>query len=383
MQLIKNVRYPFKSLTPPDELHYFFGYYDLQPYGRGGTCHLCHRVPFMNRLPEADDFAEIGYIETDTLKFRCVARTRAWNFQQGAMLSWYDDHRIIYNIRDNDAYLSVITDLDSGHTERVGPALAAVNTRSGYGLALNFSRIYDFRPGYGYAGIPDPYAGENAPDDDGVFLVNLNTHESRQIISYRRLAAMIPDDCAADQYKLVVNHITFNPSGNRFIFLLRNFTTPDTPWRTMLLSSDLNGCVEAVTGFCFHSHYHWKNDRQLLIESDYLGRRGLHLFTDADGRADFIDIPGLNETDIHCLYTPDRKLILGDTYPNADQYRPLYLYDTVRKSASVLAEVYSHPVANGDYRCDLHARWSPDGNLISFDTTHNGRREIYEMAYEK
>ena len=48
-------------ITPDDDAHYFFGYYDLR--ASQGKRHLCHRVQFMDRLPVAEDVAELGYLE--------------------------------------------------------------------------------------------------------------------------------------------------------------------------------------------------------------------------------------------------------------------------------------------------------------------------------
>ena len=31
----------------------------------------------------------------------------------------------------------------------------------------------------------------------------------------------------------------------------------------------------------------------------------------------------------------------------------------------------------GDIRCDLHPRWSPDGQAVTFDSVHGGTRQIY------
>ena len=73
-------------LTPDDGYHYFFGYYDLPATDLSGR-HLCHRVSFMDRLPTAEDLAEIGYLEDG--RFVKIGETSAWNFQQGAMLQYH------------------------------------------------------------------------------------------------------------------------------------------------------------------------------------------------------------------------------------------------------------------------------------------------------
>ena len=67
----------------PEGGHYFFGYYDLQPFNKSGNLHLTHKTDFMDRLQLSGDQAEVGFIELDTLKYTMVAKTKAWNFQQG------------------------------------------------------------------------------------------------------------------------------------------------------------------------------------------------------------------------------------------------------------------------------------------------------------
>ena len=31
----------------------------------------------------------------------------------------------------------------------------------------------------------------------------------------------------------------------------------------------------------------------------------------------------------------------------------------------------------GDIRCDLHPRWRPDGRAVTFDSVHEGSRQVY------
>ena len=63
--------------------------------------HLVHRVKFWDRLPTAEDVAEIGYL--DNGKFIKIAETTAWNFQQGAMLQYHPflENTVYYNVYEN------------------------------------------------------------------------------------------------------------------------------------------------------------------------------------------------------------------------------------------------------------------------------------------
>ena len=58
-RFISDIYREAKIITPVDDSHYFFGYYDLR--ASQGKRHLCHRVKFMDRLPEEGDVAELGY----------------------------------------------------------------------------------------------------------------------------------------------------------------------------------------------------------------------------------------------------------------------------------------------------------------------------------
>ena len=55
----------------------------------------------------------------------------------------------------------------------------------------------------------------------------------------------------------------------------------------------------------------------------------------------------------------------------------LFLYDPQENRKVNLGLFHSDARFTGDIRCDLHSRWSPDGRTISFDSVHEGDRQIY------
>ena len=343
---------------------------------------MCHKAPFEDRLPEKDDVCELGAIDMQTGKFIKYAETTAWNFQQGTLLQWFkDDNHIIYNVRDGETYKACIKNIVTGETRLLPMAFANLSNDCGKALCLNFSRIYDFRPGYGYAGIKDPYFDEKAPEDDGVFLMDTETGEVKQILSFPALR----DAYFAEPYsnlKLLVNHINFNPSGTRFAMLFRNFTEPGASmWMTQLLTADLDGNIFQMSPWGSHSHYHWKDDEHLLIFSAYdINNRqdSLWLFTDLTDKAEHLPEPNPTR-DIHCLNSPNRRYIMGDGYPDrVEGYRTLHLIDTKNATDTILGRYKSiiNTAKDGDYRCDLHARFDPTGRYVTFDSIHTGKRTI-------
>ena len=367
-----------KIITPHDEYHYFFGYYDLQPYDDEKSIHLTHRVPFCDRLPEAEDVAEIGYIRLSDNKFVKIADTRAWNFQQGALLQWFEKGKsVIFNDFDGEQYISRVISLSGEEISRFNRPIACLSADGKRAISINFSRIYDFRKGYGYCNIADEYAESAAPEDDGIFILDTESGESRLLFSYRDFKKAFDEEPFTNQ-KLVVNHVNFAPNGKKIIFLLRNFTGDAQKWGTVLAVGDIGGNLKQLTKFEVNSHYSWKDNKTLMIYSG-LPEWGIYFIDTEDGKRTRLNNAICDKDDIHCNYSPDRKMFIGDGYPNEQQYRALYCYEFETKKAWEILSVYSMPVTVIDIRCDLHARWSADGTRISYDTTENRRREIVEL----
>ena len=368
-------------ITPDDGYQYFFGYYDIQPYDEGNGRHLALRCSFADRNPDKGDTATLGYIDLKSGNFVAVAETNAWNFQQGALLRWIDDSSIMFNDFDGEKYISRVVNVNGEEITRYDRPFATVSTVSGKAISVNFSRIYDFRPGYGYCNLRDPFYDDNAPDSDGIFVTNLKTGESELILSYAEMKKLFCEAPFTDE-KLVVNHINFDPSGEKCVFLLRNLSPTGKKWGTVLAIVDLKGNVKQLTRFEVNSHYSWKDSKTLMIYSG-LPRWGIYFFDTDTGKRWTLDDPLCDDDDIHCNYSPDRRSFIGDGYPDKDDKRALYYYDFEKKRSKELFSVYSMPVSVTDIRCDLHARWSQDGSRISYDTTENGKRQIVEIILEK
>lgn len=370
-----------KIITPDDGGHYFFGYYDLQPFDTTGRYHLCHKAPFEDHIPGPDDVCELGMLDLKEGGFIKLAETTAWNFQQGAMLQWYkDDDHILFNVHEDGAYRCCILNIKTGERRILPKAVANVSNDRTKALCINFSRMFNFRPGYGYNGIVDPYFDELAPEDDGIFLMDMETGDCKLIASLDKLVKAFPRSPYSDG-KVLINHINFNTTGDRFAMLFRNFSRKEIGlvWRTQLLTGDLEGNIHCLGNFAVHSHYHWKNDRELLIFSDPdLDNSDMGLYLYHDTTDEFMKMPAPNPTrDLHCLYSPNRRYILGDDYPDKECFRALHLIDTEKGVDTILGKYYSYTVSWGpvaEYRCDLHARYDRTGRYVSFDSNHIGQR---------
>ena len=365
-------------ITPNDGYEYFFGYYDLQPYDDCQKFHLAHRVRFRDRHPNATDIAEIGYIDLATKRFVKLAETRSWNFQQGALLVWFESGKsVLFNDFDGEKHISRVVDMQGVELRRYDYALGSVSPDRTKGLAINFNRIHDFRKGYGYSNIKDPFYGVKTPADDGIFLVDLQTGKGKLLASYADMATAFQEEPFTTG-KLVVNHITFNPSGTGFVILLRNFPVDTPKWGTVLAVGDLDGNFKKLTDFQVNSHYSFKGDGQIYIWSG-LPEYGVYVFDTQTGERERLRTPVTDKGDIHVNCAPSGNCFIGDGYVEEGGVRSIYRYDFDKKEIEKLISVYSEPVTDTDIRCDLHARFAPDEHRISYDTTENGKREIAQL----
>ncbi len=381
MNGIKDISVNLNVISPEND-NCFFGYYDLNAYDSTGKVHLAARTSFIDRIPTSEDVLELGTIKNSV--FTKFAETTAWNFQQSAMLQFKggSDDTVFYNVRENGGYKTVIHNLLNGKRTLYDLPCACISPDGRYGLSINFARVFDFRKGYGYQGIPDAFSNENRPDKDGVFLVDFVTGAIKLIISYEDIYNNFPSDVTKNE-KLIVNHITFNKTSDRFLFLLRNFPSKKgTSWGTTLITSDLDGNMNLVLENKFFSHYAWKNSNQIVAFCTPEEECSLYLIDDLTNKFTRLKSPypnGPSGGDIHCIYSPDNRFILGDGYADTDGYRPLFLYDTQTENIRLLLKSKSTMDNNWDVRCDLHARFNRQGNKVSFDSVHNGTRQICEI----
>lgn len=381
MSGIKDAIVDAVPITPENE-NYFFGYYDLNAYDSTGKTHLCARTDFIDRIPAADDVLTLGRVRGGV--FEEIAQTTAWNFQQGALLQYMggSDDTVFYNIRHNGGYATVKHNTASGEKLIADCAAGCISPDGRYGLGINFARIFDFRKGYGYCGIEDAHS-KKCPSDDGIFLIDFASGKSKLIISYEGIKRRFPSEFTLNE-KILVNHITFNKTSDRFLFLLRNF--PDAKrgaWATSLITADLDGNMHMVMENSYVSHYAWRDSGTIVAFCAPYGKRGLFEIKDISNeftelKSPYADDP-THSGDIHCLYSPDGRYILGDGYPDSDGYRPLFLYELASGRIDTLLRAKSLLDDNWEIRCDLHARFSRDGKKVSFDTVHTGKRQIYEF----
>ena len=145
---------PIRKVTSGQFCH-FFGYYDKTTWDKTGRYLLALRIPATVRHPAPEDAATIGLVDLeDRNRFRPLARTTAWNWQQGAMVQWLEStptRQIIYNIRTADGYGSTICDTETGDERSLPLPVYAVSPDGRNALTVNYARLGWTHPTIGYA----------------------------------------------------------------------------------------------------------------------------------------------------------------------------------------------------------------------------------------
>ena len=367
-------------------LNHFFGYYDKSPWNKSGEFILSLETNLYDSQPGPEDIAKIGIIRVEDGKWTEVASTKAWNWQQGAMLQWYPEdfeRLVIFNDRNQSSFIARIIDVTSlNEVHRLPLPIYAIDPKARYALSLNFSRLHRTRPGYGYDGIKDKWEKESHPDEDGIYRIDLRTGEYSLIISINQLFLMDTEETMMN-VEHWFNHIQIAPDGERFAFLHRWRRTDGGFW-TRLVTANPDGSDIRILSKGLVSHYDWKNNNHLLAWTKIQGEGpGFFLIEDKTGRYQQIGKEKLVQ-DGHCSYSPvDREIILTDTYPDIKNLRTLILYKENTDIKIDLARFYSPPELIGPVRCDLHPRWSRDGKHICIDSAHEGSRQMYIIDLEK
>ena len=214
-------------------LYHWFGYYDMPVWDITGRYLLSLEVDFQERPPTVSDCATIGMTDLDTDEYVRLTQTRAFNWQQGAMMHWLptDPGRsIIFNDRVEGRFVSVVMDVFTRERRVLGRATSDVGLGGKLALGLNYARIAETRPGYGYAGLDDPYGAELHPADDGVYVIDLSTGEDRLAVSMGDVYDYLGRRADMAPVKMWFNHTLLNPSETRLVFLAR-WNPPGGPGR--------------------------------------------------------------------------------------------------------------------------------------------------------
>lgn len=378
---------PVRAVTRGPRFHWF-GYYDKLQFDPSGRLLLSNEVDFEHRSPTAEDVINVGMVDLrDGDRWTSFGTTRAWNWQQGCMLQWLpgDGGEVIWNDREGDRFVCHILNPRTGAKRTLPNPIYAVSPDGAWAVAPDFRRLNDTRPGYGYAGIPDPHAAVPAPDDAGIWKQDLRTGDQRLMISFADVARIAPPDGYSKGAKHWFNHLLVSPDGARIVFLHRwRGEAEGSSWKTRMLTVGADGKdLHVLIPSGRVSHFVWRDPAHILayagFGSDPKAWR-FQVFKDRSAESEVIE--GMLPVDGHCTYLPAHHdaWILCDAYPDKERNQNPYLLRIADRRRIQLGRFRSPPEYKGEWRCDLHPRASCDGRLVCIDSPHGGQgRQLYAL----
>lgn len=368
---------------------YFFGYYDKSPWDATGRYILCMRAKDTWSKPDPTDEADIIIIDTqDENNVRKVATTHTWNVQQGCMAQWlgpdYSSH-ILYNDMRNGIYCSVKFNVKTSEETIFPMSLYSVSKDGKTALSLDFSRLHNIRPGYGYAALPEKTSGVALPEDTCIWKLDIESREVIPLLKYTDFAKFEPrPEMQEDGSVHKVNHLMLSPNGKRFMVLYRWFCGQRK--YTRLITCNIDGTnMYLLSDDDMVSHCYWKNDDEIIAFCNkHNGGTGYYLMKDKTQNYKHL-WPTLSN-DGHPSYCPtDNSLVVFDTYPDRARIQEVKIArdtDVEGKDIKVIAKVFAPFKYDNDTRCDLHPRWSRDGRKVCFDACFEGHRGLYVVNLE-
>ena len=394
-----NVRCAVRALTNGPR-HHFFGYYSVPVWNPAGTELLCLESEFQDHLPLPGERATIGLADAESGEFRPVTTTDAWNLQQGSWLYWNPPaagREIVHNDRVDGRLVTVVHEIESGARRILPRPINALSRDGRYALCLDYGRMGRLRKVVGYRGAEDPFPNDPHPRGDGIFRLDMQRGEVRQLYSihevWEQLVARHPQ---LRERHMWFNHTTINPSGTRFYFLARAWAggEENTQLQSALYTGAMDGgalrCLIDFGGFV--SHLDWRDDRHMVVTCTTTGvagkeERAHYLLEDREGAELRRMGGGALDFDGHMTISPDGRWMVTDRNLGATREKLLLLLRMEDEAVQVLQrfDMQQRRWLSGDLRCDLHPRWNRRGDQVCVDAiAADGTRQLHivDLALE-
>jgi hypothetical protein len=302
------------------------------------------------------------------------------------MLQWLPgmQSKVIWNDRVGDHFSCHILDIHTGEKRTLPGPVYTITSDGKFAFFPDFRRIQHCRPGYGYAGLPDPNRDILAPGDAGIWRIDLSSGDIQLIFS---LADVVKIPYPRGDFSKAThwfNHLLVNTDDTRLEFLHRWRNLGQTGFDTRMLTIDFEGKnLHVVDDYGHTSHFIWRDPKHILAWAWHpTYKDAFYLYEDRYQMRTAEDVLvvgfGVMKVNGHCTYLPGNEWILNDTYPDADSLQHLYLYHIASGKRIELGSFFAPPEYRGEWRCDLHPRATRDGKFVLIDSAHSGTgRQMY------
>lgn len=376
--------------------HHFFGYIgqcQTIPWNASGRYILGMEIDRIDRMPEPEETATIILIDTqnDNQILR-VDKTNAWNPQQGTMFYWNPlapETQFFFNDRDVETgkVFTVIYDVEQKKRiqefryEDTPIGNGGVAADGSAWLGINYGRLARLRLVTGYPKALDWSKDEIAPDNDGIFIVDVKTGKKRLLVSYRQLDDKLREQSPGLKHSgLFINHTLWNRDVSRVYFFARagwgnkSEKRINTPFTINADGSGLTMHEKHIGG-----HPEW-GEGNIMIGSEKNKDKGIvkQILYNVDTR----EIVGqLGNSKI--FPNPEGDISLspdGNWFANGYGRSSMNYYTIYRMSdgAYIKSTGISKGSYSGDIRIDPAPRWNRTNDAIMVPgISENGTRQMF------
>lgn len=362
----------------------FFGYYDKSPVSLDGKFILFHSTDeSTTHKPDPQKNIHISLLTSQKSKPVISLSTCAYNWQQGSRTHWLNNDLFIFNDfqKEKNRYVSKV--FSKNTLEQVKyfdfPVQDSFNTD--YFLSINYSRLMALRPDYGYRNLPHLSKDKlRQYDSDGIWKINYNDSSKVLLYSLERIFKAEQKPIFHSAFHKV-NHLMISPKGSSFIFIHRYYINKKRIDRLFFASADGNN-IKMLADYGMVSHCFWADNDTILGYLRGPGGKDAYWLINVH-TAEFRKLPnnaleGYGDGHPHVY----KDWFVTDTYPDKARMQHLLLVNWKTGEVKELGQFFHSFKFNGETRCDLHPRFSPDGKSVFFDSVFDGSRKLYKMDVE-
>jgi len=373
---VKNSQKSEITVTPG----HFFGFHDKCPWSFDDKYIVSHK--FDHTLPISlteKRPVEIGIFSQDAYEardFKPLAKTYAWNWQQGASAQWLGKtYNIIFNDISDIQCVAKIIDRE-GTIDKIIPShIANVTCNGKFGFSYSFSRLGKGMAGYGYQFNKKLHTQELSNTSLNRF--DLESDNSIELFELEEFAASNFEESMRGAFSFFT-HCNSSPDSKRFSFLHR-WIDKYQRLQTRMYSANIDGgnLIKLPLEDC--SHIAWYDNNKILAYCKPLGKDFDYYLIDYVKATTEKLMASLVSSDGHPQVSTDCRYVLTDTYPDRLRRQKLKLFDVKSSREFELASLRIPFKYRLEQRCDFHPRLNRSNSMICFDSAHSGVRSLCLM----
>lgn len=373
------------------------------PFSPSGRYMGLTRLPQEERPPRPGESAEIVLVDLATGEQEVIAETIGWDVQLGAQVQWgASDRDLFFNDVDPETWIPFGVRMDplSGDKQHLDGTVYSVSPDGQWAASTCLRRIGATQAGYGVV-VPERYIPKNigAVENDGVYVTNTATGESRMIASYSRIVKEAIPEIDMSHYgpgNFYGFHVKWNAHSDRLMLVLRYMPESDGKRRPMLVTMTRDGEDIRVAFPTSEwadkggNHPNWLPDGEhVMMNLDIHGDGERFVQARYDG-TDMKVMTDVMSNRGHPSLHPGGRYLITDAYAAekagfGDGTAPLWLIDREKSEKTTLVRMNSvtppwaaDPGKAKVMRVDFHPAWDRATHTqVAFNGVPDGTRRVF------